>query len=919
MHIYERESHLSVLRELFHRTVEGRGDAALISGPVACGKTELLQAFADYAVQEGATVLAATGSAAEKALPLGVVSQLLHSAGLRPMPVSEMTGPPADDSAISEQHVPVIDGLWTELQELSADRPVVLCVDDLHHADRPSVQALRYLQRRLRRSGILLVCSEYGWFERSSTVSPAQLGQEPRSVQVRLGMLTADGVTEMIAEAFDRDRAQEYGDYFAANSGGNPLLVRALIADWLASASSPVAEPLPSPDPGEEFAYAVATCLRRGSATGLEVAQGIAIAGDASSAAFLARLLGLDEPTVSRSVCELTASGILERQRFRHPAASAAALGTLGEAARVDLHNRAAELLHHDGAPVRQVAAQLIAAGKSGGEWAILVLKEASRRALADDQVDFAIKCLELAATYCADVGDRMAIMSALVQIEWRTNPSAVAQYLTPLRSALFGGHLGDRDASLLIRYLLWHGRVDEAAETLKWLGGPDCTDDAQIATELRITHQWLYYSHPPLLTRIRNPVGLSEGEELSTGDNLRFQASSVLTTVLSQGASEDLLLSAEQVLQCTRLGDTTLESILAALLALVYADRPDLAAPWCEAFMREAAERGVSTWLAMLANTLADISIRQGNMPAAEHHARTALAQMSAQSWGVVIGSPVASLVVAMTAMGKHDEAAEQLRQVLPESLFETRFGLQYLHARGYHYLATDRALAALADFQRCGRLMTKWGLDLPALLPWRSGAAQAYLRLGRVTEARELIEQQLGRPGGRGHRTRGASLRLLAATLPAPERPRLLSEAVELLQACGSRLELAYALADLSAAHDSLGDVTRARVLAQRTMVVAKTCHAEVACEEMLPHRGGLKLAERIEVGPYANGMNVLSNAERRVAGLAALGHSNREISNNLCITVSTVEQHLTRIYRKLNVRSRTELPAKIRVDIA
>ncbi|MCE7003549.1 helix-turn-helix transcriptional regulator [Kibdelosporangium philippinense] len=52
-------------------------------------------------------------------------------------------------------------------------------------------------------------------------------------------------------------------------------------------------------------------------------------------------------------------------------------------------------------------------------------------------------------------------------------------------------------------------------------------------------------------------------------------------------------------------------------------------------------------------------------------------------------------------------------------------------------------------------------------------------------------------------------------------------------------------------------------------------------------------------------------MSGAERRVATLAARGYSNREIGRMLYITVSTVEQHLTRVYRKLNVGSRADLP--------
>ncbi len=54
------------------------------------------------------------------------------------------------------------------------------------------------------------------------------------------------------------------------------------------------------------------------------------------------------------------------------------------------------------------------------------------------------------------------------------------------------------------------------------------------------------------------------------------------------------------------------------------------------------------------------------------------------------------------------------------------------------------------------------------------------------------------------------------------------------------------------------------------------------------------------------------MLSEAELRVAELAAAGETNREISGKLFITVSTVEQHLTRVYRKLRLSGRADLRA-------
>ncbi|WP_232838140.1 response regulator transcription factor [Streptomyces geranii] len=54
-------------------------------------------------------------------------------------------------------------------------------------------------------------------------------------------------------------------------------------------------------------------------------------------------------------------------------------------------------------------------------------------------------------------------------------------------------------------------------------------------------------------------------------------------------------------------------------------------------------------------------------------------------------------------------------------------------------------------------------------------------------------------------------------------------------------------------------------------------------------------------------------LTPAEFRVAQLTTQGFTNREISEALYITVSTVEQHLTRTYRKLRIEGRARLAAE------
>lgn len=63
-----------------------------------------------------------------------------------------------------------------------------------------------------------------------------------------------------------------------------------------------------------------------------------------------------------------------------------------------------------------------------------------------------------------------------------------------------------------------------------------------------------------------------------------------------------------------------------------------------------------------------------------------------------------------------------------------------------------------------------------------------------------------------------------------------------------------------------------------------------------------------------PVSEKAAILTIAERRVALLAAHGHTNREIAERLFVTPSTVEQHLTRVFRKLHVKQREQLSQEL-----
>jgi DNA-binding NarL/FixJ family response regulator len=70
----------------------------------------------------------------------------------------------------------------------------------------------------------------------------------------------------------------------------------------------------------------------------------------------------------------------------------------------------------------------------------------------------------------------------------------------------------------------------------------------------------------------------------------------------------------------------------------------------------------------------------------------------------------------------------------------------------------------------------------------------------------------------------------------------------------------------------------------------------------------------AELARIGGRAPAGDELTPSERRIAELVTEGRTNREVAAILVVSERTVESALTHIYRKLGVRSRTELARRL-----
>jgi DNA-binding CsgD family transcriptional regulator len=927
--LQERAEELSELENLFVECVHGNGKVVVISSPVGCGKTALLHALGDRVIKHDALFLGAMASRTERALYLGVVSELFR--GIELLPESaERVRRLLDGDTVAEAYreggfepeitgqviAAVFHGLFTVLRDLAERRPILIGIDDVHYADPASLQFLLYLVRRLGSARILVVLNECIQPDRAHPLFYAELFHLPQCRCIRLRPLSEHGVEGMLAGRRRAEAAGRAAEYHAL-SGGNPLLVHSLLED--ARASGAVAFPAPAElIVGDNFGNAVLSCLYRCEPMILSLARAIAVLDHEVSPAVLGKLVGLNTEAVVRAVDVLNTAGLLDTGRFRHAAARAAVLGNMPPEGRQALHGRAARLLHSEGAAPMVVAGHIMVADRVEAPWMIPVLREAAEHALFDDEVNLGIVFLRLAYDACTNERQRATTMAALARAEWRVDPAAVARRLPELASAVREGYLEGRDAIATIAYFLWCGRADEAADTLGHVSDEPAPPAAETAAELEAARRWMSISYPDLYKRVMADRPPPAAAKFATAND-ELRAVSGLAAALGGVAGDDTLTGAEQVLQRSRLGGTSPASIVAALATLVFTDRVERAAFWCDSLLEDVSVRRDTTWRAVPVAVRAMISLRQGNLTAAAARARDALSTLRPTSWGVVLGEPLGSMLLAAVAMGKYDDAATYLCLPVPGAMFQTPCALTYLRARGVYNYATERFHAALSDFYACGEMMLRWGLDRPTFIPWRTDAAQACLELGKIDEARELVHEQLAVLGPGEVRARGISLRVQAMTDGPDGRLALLTQAVEAQQASGDRYELARALADLSRAQRAAGEQGEAQLTARRAHHLARQCGAEPLMRGLL--RDGTDQAADMPAGPAAESISLaeLSDAERRVAELAARGQTNRQIADTLRITVSTVEQHLTRVYRKLGVNRRTDLSRGLRRDNA
>ncbi|MCW1097429.1 AAA family ATPase [Streptomyces sp. RS2] len=933
--LIERKDEISALRGLISDGRAGNGRITVVSGATGSGKTALLQQAAECAVEQGSVAVNVTCSPLERDVPLAVVRQLFDALPLGPQPARQVADMLAEGvqaglgeivTTITPAHARVAEALWGLLVAFSERTPVVVLIDDVRNSDALSLVYLLYFIRRVRPTCIAMVLSDTEDPQPRFPLFRAEIMRLPELSHIRTAALSPTGVTELLAGRVRADKAGLLGAEFHNVSGGSPLLLKSLLRDLADSASTPPEQC--APVVGEHFAQAVVSCLRRSGPTMLVVAQWVALLGDSTCKELLAECLGTSPESAHRLLRMLDTIGVTRAGRFRHPAARVAIMDGISEQNRAEMKFRVARMLYDTGAPATQVAGHLLGqAGQQAGlcteqaAWAVSVLREAADRALTGNRVEQAIAWLRQAHRLCTDKAERGAVLFHLARIQWRHSPTAALRCLDQVTKPFVHERFGTPYTLLLIRYLLRSGRHQEAQKILHRLHRDADSLPDEVCAELRLLEMWLAVSFPAVAEHFPydHSLVVRRSGPVTGRDELQWQAARLLVGVLGGGVDGGFISEVEQALRLYQVAEATLEPLVMGLSALIFADRLAGAGSWCASLMDDVETLDAPAWRAALSALRAEIAVRQGDLKGAVRLAEQALDDIDAEGWGVEIGVPLSTMVLAHVAMGRTEEANALLQLPAADPMHESRYGLQYRYARAHHHLAADRPHAALRDFLDCGTLMRRWNLDAPGLALWRVGAAEALLLLGEQARAKSLMDEQWALLAGkRTTRSAGMALRVCAAVTRPDRRPALLRQSAEILQGCGDRYELAKTMADLAHAHEALGESARARHAARKALRLAQVCGAAGIVARCLPAQGAEPVAEtgrrpepEASAAPQGEGINELSRAESKVAALASMGYSNREISDRLHVTISTVEQHLTRVYRKLRVNSREDLP--------
>ena len=888
-------------RERELAALAGADGVILIEGSAGVGKTVLLAETARQARAGGRRVLRARGAQVESDLPFGVVRQLF-------LPVVEGLGVAERGEVLAGaaglagsvlgiegrvEPFAAMHGLYWLCAHLAEREPLVLQVDDAHWADEPSLAWLAHIGGRLE--GIEVFIQLATRPREGSALPPsslAQLAGQSGTEVLQLSPLSTESTVALVREALGVEVSDSVCAACYAATGGNAFYLHELLA---VAAEESFAQ---ADDAGDRIAGLVPDRVRRvvllrlarqGEAA-VSLARALAILGSDVPVGRVAALGGVEIEEASRLADRLAEIGIFADGRplnFAHPIVLGAVSAemTRGTAARGNRY--AVRLLRQEGADPAEIGVHALAAEATGDPELVAALRAAARSALDRGSRAAAVQLLRRALV---EPAPRDALPGVLAELAVAGRRAGTPDAIADLERAVDLTDDADERRRLELRLARWlwewaEGRLDYAVELYDRHGvaGEALAAALQAGRSDLAARTAALRNAPAPDIDARSALAYIDAYGLTSGTEAGLAVAAITDGWIDRGGEPPRLWA----------------QLASSLIAT---ERFDAFDRFIDRLMVLGRARGSLPFVAALCALRAQALVRRGALAEAMADAATALETSELVFASVATGV----LVEALILTGQLDEAGAVLARVGAHTDRAQVGPAVSLHANAKLLLAQQRYDEALAVIERCGSMCRTLGIG-PGTIPWQATRALILHRRGdhgAMRAGREALDaaREYGTPGCVGH-----ALRCAALTSPAADREAVLRDAIDVLEASEFRPELANALIDLGAHLRRAGDRVKSREPLARGLDVAVRCGATAiasrAREELLAS-GARPRRDMV------TGRDALTPSELRVARLAASGSSNPEIAQALFVTTKTVETHLGRVFRKLQIGSRSEL---------
>jgi DNA-binding CsgD family transcriptional regulator len=615
------------------------------------------------------------------------------------------------------------------------------------------------------------------------------------------------------------------------------------------------------------------------------------------------------QPAIEAQVVELEG----DRVRFTHPLLASAAYG--GTASHRELHGRLAEIVVDPEERARHLA--LAAAGPDPSVAA--ALEEAAGEAAARGAPGVAAELTEQAARLTppdrAEDARRRAADAGYYHFE--SGDSRRARGM--LERLVVELPAGPERAGVLVRLAFTRAYDDDvhAASELNLQALDEARDDsltrAKALTGLAAT---LFRRREQLSEAVeyaRAAVELADGlgDPALFGDALgvRLMAEAALGRP-EAGATLARLLQLQPAREHVRL---QAEPAWHAAIVRMWWEELERAQSEFAELVERGRESGDESFLPYVYVLAAQNECLQGDFERAASYADAGQEIAEQVGQETLFGYALAVRALVDAHRGRADEAREEGERAL-ELARRTR-STPTLHfatsALGLLELSLARPAAAAERLAPLIEFAREQEMGEPALTRFTLDYVQALIEVGRLEEAAEVshrYESQAARLGRRGALASAWRCRGLLAAARGDLDDALAT--FERALAEHDAVPMPFERARTLLAHGSVQRRARQRRAARESLQEARAMFEELGAA-LFAEKAGAELAR---IGGRAAGPGDLTPAEQRIAELVGQGRSNKEVAAELVVTVRTVESNLTRIYRKLGVRSRAELAHRL-----